>query len=129
MAHRPGTVVAPAALALAALSALSWFAWCGWATPPDPATGAVAYAPWQVAGCALTLLALAAAAAWWVRPWLPLAVVPVSFTAAWSVTASAADDSGLWGVGAVLLAAGLVAGTGLVWLVVAVLRRRANVAV
>lgn len=88
------------ALALAAVSVAAWWTWCGrYALPDSPAP----YAPWQVAGCAATLLGAAALTAWRGRPWLPLAVMPASVTGAWAATAAAADDSGLWPVGAVLV--------------------------
>ena len=116
---RPGgrparaTVLAGGAL-VAALTATAWYGWLGrdHEYQVDPVTGAVSgpYEAWQVAGCVLSLLALALAAGVLLRPLVPLAVVPPAFTVAWSVDAAAHDESGLWAVGAVMLLFGLVLG-------------------
>jgi hypothetical protein len=51
-------------------------------------------------------------------------VVPVAFTAAWSLTAASYDSSGLWPVGALAVLVGTLVGTALVGGVTrAVLRR------
>ncbi|WP_447646398.1 hypothetical protein [Nocardioides zeae] len=74
----------------------------------DPATNEVSgpYEAWQVVGCVLTLLVVGVVAARRWRPFGTALVLPVSFTLAWSVTAASEDDSGLWGVGAVLVLLG-----------------------
>ncbi|HEX5740008.1 MAG TPA: hypothetical protein VFY17_00460, partial [Pilimelia sp.] len=96
-----------------AVSVAAWWGWCGRYDLPDSATP---YAPWQVAGCVATLLVAAAVAAWRGGRWLPLAVMPASVTAAWSATASAGDDSGLWAVGAALVFLAATAAAALVGL-------------
>ena len=106
--------LAAGALLLAALTVLTWYAWLGWdhEYQIDPVTG-VASGPYeanQVIGCVLTLLGLALAAGVLVHPWVPLAVMPLAFTVAWSVDAAGEDETGLWGVGAIMLLVGLSAG-------------------
>ncbi|NHA69131.1 hypothetical protein [Phycicoccus flavus] len=116
------------ALLLAVASGLAWYAWLGWdhEYQVDPVTGVASgpYEAWQVVGCAVTLLVLAGLAAFLVAWWLPLAVVPVGFTAVWSADAAPTDPTGLWLVGAVLLAAGLTVGSLVVGLAALVVRLR-----
>ena len=99
---------------LAAGAALSYAGWLGWDRryDTDPVTGAASgpYEAWQVVGCVLTLAVLATAAGLLRRPGLAVAVVPVVFTSLWSRDAARTDDTGLWVVGAVLLACGSLAG-------------------
>lgn len=97
-------------LGVAVLSAAAWFGWMGWDDEyqVDPATNEVSgpYEAWQVVGCVLTLLVVGVVAARRWRPFGTALVLPVAFTLAWSVTAASEDDSGLWGVGAVLVLLG-----------------------
>lgn len=83
---------------LAVAAAACWWAWMGWDRPP--------YEVWQVAGCALSLLAVGVLAVRWLPLWIVVPVLPLAFTAAWIGTASAYDPTGLWAVGAVLVLAG-----------------------
>ncbi|AGL16058.1 hypothetical protein L083_2548 [Actinoplanes sp. N902-109] len=115
-------------LAVAALSAGSWLAWMGWdhEYQVDPRTDTVSgpYETWQVAGCAVSLLVLLVAVLLLGVRWFVAApMMTVAFTAAWTVTAAATDDSGLYGVGAVALLLGLAAGTTAVSMGVLALRR------
>lgn len=107
---------------VAVLSAAAWFGWMGWdhAYQVDPATNEVSgpYEAWQVVGCVLTLLVVGVVAAHRWRPFGTALVLPVAFTVAWSVTAASEDDSGLWGVGAVLVLLGTAAASLLVVAVV-----------
>jgi len=120
-ALRTGAVVVGAAVAAVA----TWAAWLAWESGyrTDPATGAVSgpYAGWQVAGCVLTLVLVAAVAGWWAPPWFVAPAVTLAFTAAWAARAAATDDTGLFAVGAVFLLVGLGTGSALVctiaWLV------------
>ncbi len=113
MAHteghsRLGTLVAVLALALAA--AATWWGWLGWDdtyyTDPETGRSAGPYRAWQVAGCVLTLLAVAVAAYRWLHPLVVSVVVTLAFTAAFASTALPADESGLAGVGVVLVFVG-----------------------
>ncbi len=121
-------VVAGAALAAVA----TWAAWLGWESgyTTDPATGAVSgpYSVAQVAGCVLTLLVLAVVAGRWAPPWFVAPAITLAFTAAWTVHAASTDDSGLYGVGALMLLVGLGTASMLVctasWLVARRRRRR-----
>ena len=82
------------------------------------------YAVWQVAGCVLSWIVLVWFGVRVLRPFLLTAALPVGFTAAWILTAALTDDSGLWAVGAVLVAGGTVAGNAaLVWVLRAFARR------
>ncbi|MFF5081882.1 hypothetical protein ACFY36_32930 [Actinoplanes sp. NPDC000266] len=103
------------AIAAAVLTLAAWAGWLGWESGyvTDPSTGAVSgpYAWWQVAGCVLTLIVIAAVAARWAHPLVVAAVMTVVFTAAWSAKAAGSDESGLWPVGATLVAMGMAAGS------------------
>lgn len=94
-------------------SAAAWFGWMAWDqeywTDPDTGIPQGPYRAWQVIGCGVTLVAIAV----WAsrsRFWPTVLLLPPSFTLAWSVTASE-DDTGLWMVGAILVAIGTTVGT------------------
>jgi hypothetical protein len=107
-------VVAACGLVLAALTVVTWYGWLGWDEEYqiDPVTAVASgpYEAWQVIGCALTLIGLALAAGILVHPLLPLLVMPLAFTVAWSLDAASKDDTGLWGVGAIMVLFGTSAG-------------------
>ncbi|WP_431943792.1 hypothetical protein [Micromonospora marina] len=115
-------------LLLALATAGAWAAWLSWESgwTVDPETGATSgpYAVWQVAAAVLTLGALAAVAGWWLNIWLVAIVMTVAFTVPWAVHAASTDDSGLWAVGAALVAIGTTIGTTLVGGAAGWLRRR-----
>ncbi|KAB1910930.1 hypothetical protein [Micromonospora sp. AMSO31t] len=115
-------------LLLAAATVGAWWAWLGWESgyTVDPETGATSgpYAVWQVAGAVLTLIVIAAVGGWFVSPWVVAPVMTVAFTAAWAVRAASTDDTGLWAVGAALVAVGTAIGATVVGGGVALLRRR-----
>jgi hypothetical protein len=119
---RPGRKGSPAAVAgavvVAALTAAVWYAWLGWdhEYQIDPVTGIASgpYEAWQVVGCVLTLLALALAAGVLIHPAVPIAVMPLAFTVAWSIDAASQDETGLWGVGAILILFGSLVGSAVV---------------
>jgi hypothetical protein len=113
---------------LAGATVATWWLWLGSDTEyqVDSVTNTSSgpYEPWQVVGCVLCLGGLAVVGALLLRR--PLLIVPtmtVAFVVPWSVVASTRDDSGLWGVGAILLTAGMAVGTLLVASAVAGLRR------
>lgn len=89
-------------------------AWLGWDQQYDiePATGNASgpYQAWQVVGCVVTLAVLATVAGLLRRPGLAVAIVPGVFTALWARDAARVDGSGLWLVGAVMLAGGSLGG-------------------
>jgi hypothetical protein len=96
------------------LGALTWGAWLGWdrTASYDSVTDSVQY-PYvtlQVLGCGLTVLVLTVALA--VRgPAVAAATgVGLGFWLGWTVDAASQDDTGLFAVGAIMLAIGLVAG-------------------
>lgn len=95
---------------LTVLAAATWFAWLGWDTTYDidadgNQTGP--YEAWQVIGAVLTMLVLTVLGA------LRLGTLPtalgggIGFTLGFIVTAATTDDSGLWLVGAVIMAFGV----------------------
>ncbi|MDT4987920.1 MAG: hypothetical protein QOI74_2014 [Micromonosporaceae bacterium] len=100
---------------LIALTVVTWWLWLGRDTTyqTDPVTGAATgpYEAWQVVGCVLSLAAIAVVGGWVLPPWAVVAAMTVSFTVAWSWAAAVTDDTGLWLVGAVLVAVGLAAGS------------------
>ena len=107
-------MVGAAGLALAA--AACWWAWMGWDRPP--------YEVWQVAGCALCLLAAGVLAVRWLPLWIVVPLLPVAFTAAWIGSASAYDPGGLWPIGAALVLVGTLAVTAVVAPLAALVFRR-----
>jgi hypothetical protein len=116
-------------LAVAVGSALSWLAWMGWDQQyqVDPATGVSSgpYEAWQVIGCALSLLVLfVGALSAGVRPLPASAALTLAFTVAWTVQAAAADDTGLYAVGAIMLLLGLGVATTVVSAVTLAIRKR-----
>ncbi|ODB77591.1 MULTISPECIES: hypothetical protein [Micromonospora] len=115
-------------LFLALATAGAWVAWLSWESgwTVDPQTGDMSgpYAVWQVAAAVLTLGALAAVAGWWLNIWLVATVMTVAFTVPWAVHAASTDDTGLWAVGAALVAIGTTIGTTLVGGSAGWLRRR-----
>ena len=127
--RRPFAVHLGAAVALASITVLLWYAWLGRDTrhTVDPVTGAASgpYEPWQVVGCVLSLITALAAAVWaGAHPVLAGAAVTVAFTVAWTVQAAAADESGLFAVGAVLILVAMTAGSAVVATAAAMARTR-----
>jgi hypothetical protein len=114
-------------LAVAALSALSWYAWLAWDSEyqVDPVTQVSSgpYEAWQVVGCALSLLVLFVGALLaGVRPVPASAALTLAFTAVWTATAASRDETGLYGVGMVMLLVGLTVATTVVSVAVLGLR-------
>lgn len=109
-------VLAATGVVLAALTVAAWYGWLGWdhEYQLDPVTAVVSgpYEASQVVGCVLTLIALALAAGVLVDPRLPVLVMPLAFTMAWSIDAAGQDDTGLWAVGAIMILVGTVTGAG-----------------
>ncbi|MFC7549138.1 hypothetical protein [Plantactinospora sp. GCM10030261] len=107
-----------AALLLAVLTVALWWGWLGWDTERiiDPVTSVETgpYEVWQVAGCVLTLAALAFVAGRWLSPLVVAPVMTVAFTAAWSWRAATSSDTGTWVIGAFLVFVGMAAGSTLV---------------
>lgn len=109
------------------LGALTWAAWLGWDRTAsfDVVTDSVQY-PYvtlQVVGCAVTvLLAMVVLAARGRSVAAPIGVA-VGFWLAWTVDAASQDDTGLFGVGAIMLAFGLAVATVLAAVVGAGVRR------
>ncbi|WP_328995888.1 hypothetical protein OG394_14625 [Kribbella sp. NBC_01245] len=103
------------ALALAVATGATWYGWLGWDTQRtiDPITqhSTGPYEPWQVVGCLATLVAVAIVASFRLHLVTVVAVMAVVFTAAWSIDAVGGDDSGLWVVGAAMIAVGMTLGS------------------
>ena len=115
------------AAVLAVATVVTWYAWLGHDTRYRVDAAGVTSGPYtgaQVAGCVLTLAALlVAAVVLRVHPLGAAAAMTVAFTAAWTAQAAARDDTGLFAVGAVLVLAGMAAGTTVVALVTRALHR------
>jgi hypothetical protein len=103
------------ALAVATSTVAAWWLWLGWDTEHDidPVTQSYSgpYEVWQVAGCVLSLVAIAVIGGWLLRPWTVAATMTIAFTVAWSWQADSVDASGLWAVGAILVFAGMAVGS------------------
>lgn len=104
------------ALALAGVTALNWFAWLGHDTryDVDPVTQVASgpYSAPQVAGCLITMIVLLMLAILAGVPrWFAAAAMTVSFTVAWTAQAASVDDTGLFMVGAMMVAIGMTVGT------------------
>jgi hypothetical protein len=114
-------------VALAALTVGVWWVWLGSDTEYriDPMTQASSgpYEAPQVIACVLCLLVLAVAASVFLPAWSVVVTLTVPFVATWSINAAAADGSGLWTVGAVLLALAMAAGTAAVAMGTGAVRR------
>ncbi len=99
----------------AVLGALTWAAWLGWdrTASYDVITGTVQtpYVTLQVLGCALTVGLVTAFLAARGHPVAAATGVGLGFWVVWTAWASSTDGSGLWAVGAVMLAVGLSVGT------------------
>ncbi len=95
---------------IAVLSAGLWLGWFAWDTEYqyDASTGEMAgpYAIWQGVGAFLCAIVVAGLAYRLLPFGVALLVLPASFTLAWISTAAAADVTGLWMIGAVLVAFG-----------------------
>ena len=116
VAPRRSTGRSGAALAGAtALGALTWASWLGWdhTASYDRMTGTVQspYVTLQVLGCALTVGLLVAVTSALGHPVTGAGGVALGFWVPWTIDAASRDQSGLFAVGAVLLALGLAAGT------------------
>ena len=115
------------AVLLAGATVVTWYAWLGHDTGYQVDAAGNQSGPYttaQVAGCVLTLVALLVTAVLLrVRPLVAAAAATVAFTAAWTADAAASDDSGLFLVGAVLVFAGMAAGSTVVALLTRAARR------
>lgn len=113
---------------VAVLAVAAWFGWMGWDSQYqiDPVTQVASgpYEAWQVIGCVVSLLVvLVGALLAGVHPVVASAAMTVAFTGAWTATAAPQDETGMHGVGMVLLFIGLATATTLVSLTVIGLRR------
>ncbi|MHA7274671.1 hypothetical protein ACX80Z_14720 [Arthrobacter sp. TMT4-20] len=92
-----------------------WFGWFGWDSEYqfDSATGEMAgpYEVWQGVGALVCGVVVVGLAYRMLHFAVALLVIPASFTLAWISTASAMDLTGLWVVGAILVAFGTTFGT------------------
>ncbi|MCC3298425.1 hypothetical protein [Arthrobacter caoxuetaonis] len=115
MNQRRKTVLA--ATALVVLSAGLWWGWFGWDTQRDidPATGASSgpYEWWQICACIVSWAVIAWAGTELLEPAVVIFLMPAAFTASWILSSALTDDSGLWAIGAVLVAAGTLAANAL----------------
>jgi hypothetical protein len=119
------------AVLLAATTVVTWYAWLGRDTeyqidanghPTGPYTTA------QIAGCVFTLAAmLVVAVLLRVPPLAAAAAMTVAFTVAWTAQAAATDETGLFGVGAVLVFVGMAVGTSVVAGLTASARRQPSI--
>ena len=92
----------------------------------DPVTGVSSgpYEAWQVIGCAVSLLIVfVAALILQVRPLVAAPALTIAFAAGWVTTEAPRDDTGLYGVGLILLLGGLAMSTTVTSLVVLGLRQ------
>lgn len=105
-------------LGLVTATVATWWFSLGWDTEyqKDPVTGVVSgpYEVPQVVGCVLALVLVTAVGGVLLRPWVTAVVVTLSFTVAWSYNAASTDETGLWGVGAIMVLVGMSVGTTLV---------------
>lgn len=113
--------MAARAAVTALASAGTWFAWLGWdhqyQWDSQTQTWQGPYETWQVVGCAVSFIVVAALAARWLPIWLVVPVMPIAFTLAWAGPAAREDDTGLWIVGALMVATGTSVGALVVALV------------
>lgn len=97
------------------LSAGLWFGWFGWDAEYqyDAATGEMTgpYEIWQGVAAFLCGVVVVGLAYRLLHFLVALLVIPASFTLAWVGTAFTMDSTGLWVVGAILVALGTTFGT------------------
>ena len=125
----PSARLGAGGMALALFAAAMWFAWLGWDDDYYEVDGVQQgpYRAWQVVGCGIAICVGAVAARVWAgRGAVLLAgAATVGFAIPWGLYAASTDDSGLWGVGLVMLLAGSFIGLVVLLTVTeAVLRRR-----
>jgi len=101
------------------MAALSWAGWLGWdheyQVDPVSKVASGPYESWQIAGAALSLVfLLVCALVARVQPLAACGAVVIGFTAAWTIDAGRTDETGLYGVGAIMLLVGLTIGCGVV---------------
>lgn len=117
-------------VALVLMTGSLWWGWFAWddSYQRDPATGEISgpYELWQGIGCGICWIALVIVAQKFLRPWVVLVVMPLSFTVAYSLTVLPADQSGLAGVGVIMIAAATFLGTLAVVGAVLGIRRMSN---
>ncbi len=103
------------------LAGASWWGWMGWDDEyrTDPVTGVVSgpYEAWQVVGSGVCVVLLVGVATVLLGRGTAVLGTTLGYTFGWSVTSFPQDDSGLAGVGAVMV----LVGVGLASLVVAML--------
>lgn len=103
-AHAVGSVIVALITGLVG-GALAWFSFLSYGFEGG------AYATWQVLGAALAFVAACVASRVLARAralWASVLGMTVGFAWPWVAWARSGDASGLWGVGALLLVAGLV---------------------
>ena len=117
---------AAGAAGIAAASVAAYWGWLGWDTEyqVDPVTHVESgpYEAWQVIGCVLTLVVVAAVAALVFPPWLVATAMTVGFTGAWAVRAATSDESGLWIIGGIAVFVGTALGSTVVSVLVRAVR-------
>jgi hypothetical protein len=113
---------------LAGSTVAAWWLWLGWDNEYqiDPATGISSgpYEAWQVIGCVLSLAVIAVLGGLLLSPLIVVPTMTIAFTVAWSLAAASSDESGLWGVGAILIFVGLGFSSALLSLGASLIRRR-----
>ncbi len=101
-----------AAVALALFCAGMWFAWLGWDHEYYQVDGVAQgpYRSWQVVGCGTSVAIAAVLAQLWVRgTWaifVLAAVAVVGFAVPWTSDAASQDETGMYGVGLVMIVVG-----------------------
>lgn len=103
--------------ALTVASALNYLLWLGWdqekVVEPDGSLSGP-YESWQVVGLVIGLGVLAVLAGRLGLPKIGTLGVAGAMWLCWSVNAAMSDESGLWGVGALMLLPAVLLGVGLV---------------
>jgi uncharacterized protein DUF2510 len=118
---RPILVRVVLIISLGVLSALCWWGWFTWPSETD-----TDYQVWQAAGCVLSLLALGIAAPGVVRPRSAIVAMTIGFTMAVGIDWLPDDETGLSGVGVVMLGFGMTLASSVVILLADAVWRRAS---
>lgn len=100
---------------VALVSAGSWFAWLAWDTTYylDPKTGYEAgpYEAWQAIGSGITVIVAVIIAVRFAAPARVAAAAAIGYAIAWGSTEMPGDESGMSGVGLVMILIGVGIGT------------------
>lgn len=85
----------------------AWWVWMGW-------DGDDFYMTWQVIGSAVTVVVVVLAAWWWLPRAVTISAVTIGYAVGWGASSMPGDESGLSGVGLIMVVIGVCAASALI---------------